>query len=129
MLPEDSQEAIVIGNSRTEIRTKNGVRSMLVTEDGQIVSGLLGIYGFAAHLSVSTGSASSDRARRLRPISGVRLRREHSIANEIELHVLGEDRVMAVVNVSEGDAARLANPMGDVGEIFGFSFDTDEARR
>ena len=33
-----------------------------------------------------------------------------------------------LVNVSRGDAARLSDPTGNVGEVFGFFFDGDEAR-
>ena len=35
---------------------------------------------------------------------------------------------MVLVNVSRGDAARLSDPTGDVGEIFGFFFDGNEDR-
>ena len=35
---------------------------------------------------------------------------------------------MMLVNVSRGDAARLSAPTGDVGEIFAFFLDGDEAR-
>ena len=35
---------------------------------------------------------------------------------------------MVLVNVSRGDAARLSDPIGDVGEVFGFFFDGDEVR-
>ena len=61
-------------------------------------------------------------------LSMLTLSGEDPLARRVEIHVLGEGRDMVLVNVSLGDAARLSAPMGDVGEIFAFFSDGDEAR-
>ena len=128
-VPEQPQDAVLVGYSRTEIRARTGVRRMLNTEDGQILSRLMGVYGFASHLSVSSRFRSPDHRHLGLRLSTLRLGREHSTAKEVEVHALGEGRVMVLVCVSQGDAARLSDPTGDVGEILGFFFDGGEARR
>ena len=125
---ERQQDAVLIANSRAELRERNGLRRMLDTEDGQVLSRLIGVYGFASHLSLARRLKSTDGAHSGLDLSSLRLGREHSIAREAELHALGEDSAMVLVNVSRGDAARLSDPTGDVGEIFGFFFDGNEDR-
>ena len=51
--PERAQDAVLVGYSRVELRTRNGLRRMLDTEDGQVLSRIVGVYGFANHLSLS----------------------------------------------------------------------------
>ena len=122
--PEPPQHTVLVGYSRAEVRATNGLRRMLDTEDGQVLSRLSGVYGFANHLSLSHRFGSPDHP----PLSTLKLGREHSTAHEVEVHALGEGSVMVVVAVSRGDAARLSDPTGDVGEVLGFFFDGDEAR-
>ena len=126
--PERPQDAVLIGNSRAELRERNGLRRMLDTEDGQVLSRLIGVYGFASHLSLAHRFKSTDGPHLGLDLSSLRLGREHSTAREAELHALGEGRAMVLVNVSRGDAARLSDPTEDVGEIFGFFFDGNEGR-
>ena len=126
--PERPQDAVLIGNSRAELRERNGLRRMLDTEDGQVLSRLIGVYGFASHLSLAHRFKSTDGPHLGLDLSSLRLGREHSTAREAELHALGEGRAMVLVNVSRGAAARLSDPTEDVGEIFGFFFDGNDAR-
>ena len=125
---ERPQDAVLIGNSRAELRERNGLRRMLDIEDGQVLSRLIGVYGFVSHLSLAHRFKSTDGPHLELDLSSLRLGREHSTAREVELHALGEGRPMVLVNVSRGDAARLSDPTGDVGEIFGFFFDGNEDR-
>ena len=126
--PERPQHAVLVGFSRAELRARNGLRRMLDTEDGQVLSRLIGVYGFASHSSLSRRLKSPGSRHSDLDLSTLRLGREHSMAREVEIHALGEDRVLVLVNVSRGDAARLSDPTGNVGEVFGFFFDGDEAR-
>ena len=110
------------------MRAKNGLRRMLNTEEGQVLSRLMGVYGFASHLSISSRLRSRDHRHLGLQLSTLRLRRDHSSAHEVEVHALEEDRDMMLVRVSQGDAARLSAPTGDVGEVLGFFFDGEEAQ-
>ena len=125
---EHYQSSVLMGHSRVEIRRRNGLRSMLDTEDGQVLSRLMGVYGFANHLSLKIRVGHPDHRRLGLQLSTLKLNREQSIAHEVEVHALGDGRVMVLVNVSTDDAARLSAPTGDVGEVLGFFFDGDEAR-
>ena len=124
---ERPQDAVLIGNSRAELRERNGLRRMLDTGDGQVLSRLMGVYGFAFGPALGHRFKSPD-GRQMSDLPTLMLRGERSITEEVEFHVLGEGRDMMLVNVSRGDAARLSAPTGDVGEIFAFFLGGDEAR-
>ena len=126
--PEHPQHTVLVGFSRAELRTRNALRKMLDTEDGQVLSRLIGVYGFASPSSLRRRLRGPDDRHPVLRLSTLTLSHENGTGREVEVHALGEGRVMVLVNVSQGDAARLSDPTGDVGEILGFFLDGYEAR-
>ena len=117
---EHLKEPILIGYSREEIRKRNNVRRMSELEQGQDLSRANGVYGFARSPSLYSALVNPDNHQL------ISLYRDATYAWVIELHKSLEGDIMILVNVDEGDAARLGQLETDVGEIFGFFESNDK---
>ena len=123
-----SKDAVLVGHNRAEIRVANGVRRMLELEERQVVSRLTQVYGFANYVFTKQALDEWNRGRAASDEFSVRLSGEQSRTYGVELHVLEDGRVMVLVCVSDGDAARLSDPDESPQEVFGFYLDCSETR-
>ena len=126
---ERAETSVLFEQTRKQMRDRNRVREMWELEDQQESSlRLAQVYGFAGYADVKrvldrwrSGRAASDAF-------SVRLSRKQSIFNGVELHVLEDGRVIVLLCVSDGDAARLSDPAEGSRRIFGFYLDCSETR-
>ena len=113
---------VLLGDTRDQMRARNGVRRMLELEERQVLSRLTQVYGFANDVFLELMVNRRNRGR----TASVRLSGEQSVTYGVEVQVLGEGRALVLVCVSEGDATRLSEPAGGAREVFGFYRDCGE---
>ena len=103
---------VALGYGVKQLRKANEVREMMPLEQGQELSSLRGVYGFVHYLGLNGAFGSNNKI-------------DFSVSREqhrkgVEVHKTPKGNVMLLIYVDESTAARLGNPYGEVGQIFGF---------
>ena len=121
---EIESDDIVVGFSLKEIRNRNQVRQMSVTEQGLELTDLSGIYGFVDPLQAKRLFSPSwlfPSHANPRPY-----RHKNTSGNGVEIHRTADGKVMAIVYLTEDDASELSGLHRGAVEVFAFFEQTDD---